>query len=196
MLHRLTGVTPKAASKWINGESYPGKESLELIADRLSVRAEWLEYGVPPMKTNGNVQSAHSYRSRKRAPVISWVQAGSWTEANDYLQPGDGDSWEDIPDNANSDCFWLRVVGDSMTSQAGISVPEGFLILVDPHGHADNGRLVVAKLIDSDEVTFKKLVIDGGKKYLKPLNPAYPVIEITSDCRVVGVVIEAKQKFP
>ncbi len=40
----------------------------------------------------------------------------------------------------------------------------------------------------SNEATIKKLVIDGPKRYLKPLNPAYPVIEIDSSCTICGVV--------
>jgi SOS-response transcriptional repressor LexA len=54
---------------------------------------------------------------------------------------------------------------------------------------------VIAKLTDSDEVTFKKLVIDAGQKYLKPLNPNYRTIEINGNCRIVGVVKEAKIKL-
>lgn len=194
-LGRLTGTTTKAANKWVNGESRPRKENLEAIADRLGVRAEWLEYGVGSMRVGGNTEITTNYRSRRRAPVISWVQAGAWGECSDPLPPGMGDSWEDVPDAASEHCFWLRVVGDSMTSTAGTSVPEGSLILVDPEVSADNGRLVVAKLTDSDEVTFKRLVIDGGRKYLKPLNPAYPVIEITENCRIVGTVTEARQQL-
>ena len=194
-LARLTSVTPKAASKWVNGESQPRKEKLELIADRCGVRAEWLEYGIGPMKVDGNVELVTDYRERRLAPVISWVQAGSWSEACDPLALGDGESWEEVPSGTGSCAFWLRVIGDSMTALAGVSVPEGSLILVDPDVPADSGRLVVAKLIDSNEVTFKRLVIDGGQWYLKPLNPAYPVITINSNCRIVGVVTEAKQKL-
>lgn len=192
-LARLTNVTPKAAGKWLNGEAVPRKEKLEVIADRCHVRAEWLEYGVGPMTSEGNVKATSNYRGRRRAPVISWVQAGAWMECSDPLLPGDAEAWEEVPDSASLDAFWLRVVGDSMTSISGTSVPQGSSILVDPHVQPDNGRLVVAKLTDSDEVTFKKIVYDGGKCYLKPLNPAYPVIEVSSNCRIVGVVTEARQ---
>ncbi|MGB1951687.1 MAG: LexA family protein [Marinobacter sp.] len=195
LLSRLTGVTPKAAAKWINGESEPRKEKLEAIADRCHVRAEWLEYGVGPMSAGGNLEATPNYRSRKRAPVISWVQAGCWTECSDPLPPGEGESWLEVPDGTSDHAFWLRVVGDSMTSLSGTSVPEGSLILVSPDVEATNGRLVIAKLTDSDEVTFKRLIQDGGKTYLKPLNPSYPVIEITENCRIVGVVVEARQKL-
>lgn len=142
-----------------------------------------------------NTEPAAGPSGKRTAPVISWVQAGEWAEAHDPYPPGDGEGFEEVPDTAGANVFWLRVVGDSMTAPVGMSIPEGHLILVDPDQEAENGSLVVAKLTDSDEVTFKKLVIDAGQKYLKPLNPAYETVKINGNCRIVGVVREAKVKF-
>ena len=44
-LAKIAGVTPKAASKWLNGESRPSHDKLCAIARHLAVREEWLEYG-------------------------------------------------------------------------------------------------------------------------------------------------------
>lgn len=44
-LAKIAGVTAKAASKWLNGESIPGSANLLKIAEALGVRREWLEYG-------------------------------------------------------------------------------------------------------------------------------------------------------
>ncbi len=82
-----------------------------------------------------------------------------------------------------------------MTSPVGTSIAQGSLILVDTEVEAAPGKLVVAKLPDSNEATFKKLVSDGGKLFLKPLNPAYRIEEFTEECRIVGVVVQATQKF-
>ncbi|EBM5549197.1 LexA family transcriptional repressor, partial [Salmonella enterica] len=43
-----------------------------------------------------------------------------------------------------------------------------------------------------NEATFKKLVMDAGRKFLKPLNPQYPMIEINGNCKIIGVVVDAK----
>jgi SOS-response transcriptional repressor LexA len=50
---------------------------------------------------------------------------------------------------------------------------------------------------DTDEATFKQLIVDGRLKLLKPLNPAYPTVQVTEDCRLCGVVIESnlRRKF-
>ncbi|WP_277419617.1 LexA family protein, partial [Pseudomonas viridiflava] len=77
----------------------------------------------------------------------------------------------------------------SMTAPTGVSVPEGMMILVDTEADVQPGKLVIAKLPASNEATFKKLVEDGGVRYLKPLNPAYRMIECGADCRIIGVAV-------
>ena len=82
-----------------------------------------------------------------------------------------------------------------MTSPVGISIPEGTLVLVDTGREAKNGSLVIAKLVDDNEATFKKLIIDGSQKYLKGLNPAWPMTPINGNCRIIGVAIETKMRL-
>ncbi|MEO8641882.1 S24 family peptidase [Pseudomonas sp.] len=49
-LAKMAGVTPKATSKWMNGESMPGGAKMLAIANALKVRVEWLEYGRGDMR--------------------------------------------------------------------------------------------------------------------------------------------------
>lgn len=49
-LAKLAGVTPKASSKWLNGESMPGGAKMLALATALNVRVEWLEYGRGAMR--------------------------------------------------------------------------------------------------------------------------------------------------
>lgn len=44
-LAKLTKTTPKAPSKWLNAESMPSRQNMEILARGLGVRVEWLEYG-------------------------------------------------------------------------------------------------------------------------------------------------------
>lgn len=44
-LAEMTKVTPKAASKWLNGESMPGAAKMQAIAENLGVKIEWLQHG-------------------------------------------------------------------------------------------------------------------------------------------------------
>jgi SOS-response transcriptional repressor LexA len=130
-----------------------------------------------------------------RYPVISWVAAGAWAEAVEPYPPGFSDRYEMSEYDSKGPAFWLEVKGDSMTSPVGQSVPEGSLILVDTEADAYSGKLVIAKLSNSDKATFKKLVDDGGRRYLKPLNSAYPMEACEDDCRIIGVVVRALMKL-
>ncbi|WP_454238375.1 LexA family transcriptional regulator [Pseudomonas sp. AP3_22 TE3818] len=44
-LAEIAKVTPKASSKWLNGESLPGPAKMSAIADALGVKIEWLQHG-------------------------------------------------------------------------------------------------------------------------------------------------------
>jgi SOS-response transcriptional repressor LexA len=195
-----TGLTKGTISQWVNGRTSPSGENLKKLCRVLRCSQEWILFGVNPPDGSGisepsNVTPVHFTKEEKGYPVISWVQAGEWGEAVDLFPPGFAEEWERTDCNVGDSSFWLKVKGDSMTSPSGLSIPDGYLILVDPDTAPENGSLVVAKLDDSDEATFKKLVIDAGHHYLKPLNPSYRTIEINGNCRIVGVVREVKLKM-
>lgn len=44
-LAEIANVTPKASSKWLNGESLPGPAKMNAIANSLGVKIEWLQHG-------------------------------------------------------------------------------------------------------------------------------------------------------
>ena len=219
----VCGTSYEAVRQWYSGSTENIRhEHLRSIASEWSVNLNWLLTGEGEMyvttlfykdskedqdhdqstanqnthqpTTRPNVAPAPSNKE-KLYPVISWVHAGAWAEAVDLYQPGCADQWETTDSNVSDRSFWLKVVGDSMTALSGPSIPEGHLILVDPDATPINGSLVIAKLTDHQEVTFKKLVIDADHKYLKPLNPNYETTKINGNCQIVGVVKEAKIKF-
>lgn len=180
------------------------------IAKACRVSAIWLASGegemVPPSRTDGgtihelpaepsNVIPAIQPSRLYRYPVVSEVQAGAWTEAVQPYAPGAEDRFELTDYKAKGPAFWLEVSGDSMTSPTRPSIPEGHFILVDTGLVPQPGDLVVAKLDTEEKATFKKLVSDAGQLYLKPLNPAYRMIPIDGNCRLIGVVKEAKMKL-
>lgn len=126
----------------------------------------------------------------KKLPLISWVQAGHKKAVSDPFPPGAPEEWEEATVAVSKDAFALRVRGDSMVAPDGTGFPPESIIIVDPNVEARNGDYVVVRFQDSDEATFKRLVIDGPLRLLKPLNPSYPTIQVTEDARLAGVVVE------
>lgn len=198
---RECAVSPSAVTQWITGDSKSMKpENLFALASATGVSAEWLANGTGEMildasRFDANVKAIAQPDMMYRYPVISWVAAGAWAEAVEPFPPGFSDRYELSEYNSKGPAFWLEVKGDSMTSPSGQSVTEGTFILVDTEADAQAGKLVIAKLANSNEATFKKLVEDGGRRFLKPLNPAYPTEIIAEDCRIVGVVVRALMKL-
>lgn len=199
-LAERAGVEQPVISQLETGKNLQSAH-LAKFAHICGVSAIWLSDGVEPMLADGqakaesNVTMALQPPQSYRYPVISWVSAGAWAEAVQPYPDGFSDRYEISDYNAKGPAYWLEVVGDSMTAPAGQSVPEGMLILVDPEADVLPGKLVVAKMGHNNEVTFKKLVVDGGTRYLKPLNPEYKMVECGEDCRILGVAVRVAGKL-
>ncbi|HSC94038.1 MAG TPA: S24 family peptidase [Burkholderiales bacterium] len=80
--------------------------------------------------------------------------------------------------------YALRVLGDSMEPE----FPDGCVIIVDP-GHAPHdGSYVVVEY--AGDVFFRQLVIDGERRFLKPLNPKYGAFELVPPYTLRGGVVQ------
>jgi SOS-response transcriptional repressor LexA len=120
-------------------------------------------------------------------PVIDWAQVPT-------DQPGgleqQGHRFEGLlpcPVPCSQGTFVLRVKGASMEPKFG----NGDLIFVDPDVTTESGKYVVVRYAGSDEAEFKQLIVEGGRQYLKALNPDWPdrIIETDEDTQVCGVVV-------
>jgi repressor LexA len=85
-----------------------------------------------------------------------------------------------------SDCFLLRVKGDSMT---GAHILSGDLVIIQPQTTADSGDLVAARI--GEDATVKKFWRHGNRIELQAMNPNYAPIPLrTSDnAAIIGKVV-------
>lgn len=120
-------------------------------------------------------------------PVISWVQAGAWTESGFAEVDLSSVETYPCPVPCGPMTYILRVIGDSMIDE----YRPGDMIFVDPEIPASHGDDVIALMHDSGETTFKRLIEDGCSKYLKALNQSWPepYIKIDGNCSIIGTVI-------
>lgn len=154
--------------------------NLAKLAAALQTSPEYLRFGVGEMDNATVVASAGNY-----LPLISLVQAGVWTDIQE-LHHLDVELYP-CPIKCSRHAFIVKVEGESMLPR----FEEGDLIYVDPDAQVENGSYVVARLDDENQATFKQLIIDGNKKYLKALNPDWPnkFVEINGNCTIVGKVV-------
>jgi len=199
------GVSFQAIAKVRDGGSFGSVNNFK-AAQLFGLAPEWLARGKGLKKSPANQTNVTKQVDAPRAdtnvmqgpqaqgmvPLISLVQAGNWSAIADTFQPGDAEEWLPCPRRHSSKTFCLTVKGDSMHSPgAKPSYADGDIIFVDPEMAAQVGDRVVVRLDDKDEATFKQLMEEDGRRYLKALNPDWKprYIEINGNATICGVVI-------
>ena len=184
-LARRSGSSSPYLSQIRGGTPYPSGRRRRL-GDRL---AEKLERAME--KPEGWMDETHddegapgaSWTAGGGCPLISWVQAGAWTGAPAFP---DAEARLHCPARCGPQTFVLRVQGQSMAPR----FEDGDLIYVDPGLAAHNGSYVVVR-DGTGEATFKQLVEEDGRRYLRAANPNWPspIVEARPDAAVCGVVV-------
>ncbi len=178
---KYCGVSDVAVGYWEKDVNTPNGEALAKLAKFFNTSVDYILYGTRFEDT--------LITTMRRIPVLSWVQAGAFTESSPAEIFEEAETWIETTTHLSSEAFALRVRGDSMTNPSGLpTIPEGALAIVDVGIPVENGKIVVARLEGTNEATIKKLVIDGPSKFLVPLNPRYPNIPINGNCIIIGVV--------
>ena len=192
-LARATEKSSVAVTKWMRGENTPKTDALKAIAKLLGVSDEWLLSGkeVKKEKNTDSVQADTNISSIKprMAPVLSWVQAGNWTDSS-AVELSEVSKWIPLPEDVCEKCYYLEVRGISNYPV----FQEGDFVLVDPtvcYSDIHSGDMIVVRK-DTD-ATFKKLVIEpDNSRYLQALNPEFKpnIIQIDESCMFIGQVID------
>ena len=182
-LGKYCGVSGVAVGYWEKDLNLPNGDALIRLAKYFNTTEAYILYGIPSKQANAVVTTM------KRLPILSYVQAGKFTESIPAEIYDEAIDYIETSMKVSPGSFALIVRGDSMTNPAGMpSIPEGVKVIVDPSEEPVHGKTVVARLAGTSEVTVKKLVFDGPNKYLSPLNPRYDNIPINGNCEIVGVV--------
>jgi SOS-response transcriptional repressor LexA len=185
------GITRGAITHYLAGRRQPPLNQFQKLATILKADPAWLQFG----KTTAKSEMLHSVTSKKEKmakyplSILSWEQA---MESAD-IEKVRGEAKELVSHFYTDKSRWyaLRVKGESMTapSNSSKSYHEGSIIIVDPDKVAEHGMHIIAVLPHSNEAVFKQYIIDSGTRYLKPLNPQYPMISIDESTHICGVVI-------
>lgn len=181
-LARKVGLTRSAITHYLTGRRVPSLHQFSKLAEVLEANPSWLQFGSPlespAQKVSRLMASLHP------VPILSWEQAADFTDLRD-LDLANIKEWVPNYFSQKTDVYGLKIKGDAMISPNGQnkSFHEGDIIVVNHNSVATAGDFVVAKLLDTNELNFKQYVVDAGKRYLKPLNPQYPTMEITDRIR-------------
>lgn len=123
-------------------------------------------------------------------PVISWVQAGTWTSAEAVPVDTQFDEWLPPNPKCGKNGYGLEVVGESMLPDFRPTDK----IYVNPDFQVNDlktGDLVIVSCESDKAATFKKLIVETDNMYLQPLNPEWSekAIALEDGCKLVGKVV-------
>lgn len=155
-------------------------EDAVVIASALKVSPGELLFGTPDNAVFINQKG-------RSIPLVSFVQAGTFTEADNLFFPEDIETTIVFDENISELGFALRIKGDSMEPE----FKEGDTIVIDPAVAPSPGEFVVAKNGDH-EATFKKYRLKANGAFeLVPLNPDYPTIDSEQQqVQIIGTMVE------
>lgn len=185
------GITRGAITHYLAGRRVPPLRQFQKLAAILKTDPAWLQFGAanepPSHKMSERQEKVPTHRP---VPILSWEQAAEFINVA-KMKRDEIKEW--LPHFCTDKSRWyaLRIKGDSMTASLGQhkNFHEGDMIIVDPDKDSEHGDFVIALLPRAKEVTFKQYVIDGGVRYLKPLNPQYPIVPIDKGTHISGVVV-------
>jgi len=194
-LAKRLGLNQTSISDLERGKSASSSFSYQ-IASICGVSADWLVMGMGEMSPNSQLQEDGTVYDvspgpsivQGQIPIISYVRAGDFCEAEDPFEPGDADEWLPFrPPGAGPRTYALKVEGDSNDPR----IRNGEVVIVDPDRSPDPGKYVVAKRHSDSKVTLKQLSLAEGEYFLKPGNPNWPepIIKVSGDWSICGVVI-------
>lgn len=89
--------------------------------------------------------------------------------------------------------FFVDIEGDSMVSVYNLadSYLQGDRALVEPGMDAKNGDTVL--LAHKDCIKIRQLLKDGTENILKAFNPQYPILKLTADIKIIGVILATQR---
>ena len=188
---KAVGVSRAAVTQWENGLTKPKGEYIHALAKLYGCTTGYILHGED--SGVGNVIPAPI--GLRHIPIISYVQAGCWTESCD-CRAMDG-SIETINTDLDlgSMAFALSVRGDSMAPE----IQEGDVVVIDPDVDPLPGDIVAAKN-GNHEATLKQFRPRGtneqGQEYfeLVPLNPVYPTMRSDHHhVTIIGTMMEHRR---
>ncbi|OAL61358.1 hypothetical protein A6R74_16055 [Halomonas sp. ALS9] len=206
---KAAGVTPKAASKWLNGEARPSHDKLLKLSRWLGVREEWLEYGrgarspdvivEPTLVNHGsgtNVVGPEVKVRSRRVPVKGAAQLGpnGYFEALNYpVEQGDGYL---MIESRDIDAYGLKVVGNSMMPR----IKHHEYVVIEPNQIYVAGDEVLVCTHDGQCMIKIFLWLRDGQYRFDSINddfePVYLMENEVEHIHYVGAIVKPSRHMP
>ena len=171
LLEALDIGQPNFLSRLLSGNKKTGKNVGSRLARRIEQvagkPANWLD--TDHSRTVAREPGAQ-YNAARELSLIDWPEVSGWLRSTPEDRQRGGGELVPCPMICGPATFALRVRGASMEPR----FRENDLIFCDPDVVPRSGSFVIVQRAEDDEPVFRQLVIEGRRRYLKAINPAWP----------------------
>jgi repressor LexA len=181
--HPYRKFNTSTMSKWISGEQIPEKTyQIMQMAEFLGVNSDWLMFG------RGDKYGED--KKCKLIPILGEIAAGTPIMAQEDII-----GYESVPVE-DSATFCLKVQGHSMINAR---IYDGDIIFIKEQRGVENGQIAAVRI--GEEVTLKRVYIEGNKVRLHSENPTIPDMIYSlkdlkgEDMCILGKAIDCKFKI-
>lgn len=188
------GVTQGAIGHWLNKRREPSMDIILGIMAALELKN--MNIGVDGAIVSDHQNMELAAPDIHRIPVITYVQAGVWTEVSEIRECDGNMAFITTDLDLGERAFAIVIRGNSMEPE----FTEGDLVLIDPDEPLHPGDFVVAKN-GEEEATFKKYRPrgygeDGQEIFeLAPLNDDYPTMRSDRQhIQIIGTMVEHRRR--
>ncbi len=170
----------------------PHQKTLGALAEYFSVSINQLT-GKEPLPEDQAVVALPLVKPQNmhQAPRLDQVNVEKYLETRDKNLVTGCLTVEGEPSN---NTFVINMNDSSMEPY----VPQNAVLILD-HGRAPRDRdFVLASLEDTQTQVFRQILIDGERRYLKPMNPdlaAFPMRLLKPEDRILGTLTELRHRY-
>lgn len=144
---------------WEKGERDPSSIDLKRLSEIFNVRADDIIGSIPSFS---NTETYELNDDQVLKPILGVVKAGYNLYCEENIE-----GYKPVDKNKakGAECFWLRVIGNSMNA---IGIIEGALVLVKKV-IVENNQIAVVR-VNGDEATVKQIIFNDDAVILQPLS--------------------------
>lgn len=144
---------------WEKGERDPSSIDLKRLSEIFNVRADDIIDSIPSFS---NTETYELNDDQVLKPILGVVKAGYNLYCEENIE-----GYKPVDKNKakGAECFWLRVIGNSMNA---IGIIEGALVLVKKV-IVENNQIAVVR-VNGDEATVKQIIFNDDAVILQPLS--------------------------
>ena len=144
---------------WEKGERDPSSIDLKRLSEIFNVRADDIIGSIPSFS---NTETYELNDDQVLKPILGVVKAGYNLYCEENIE-----GYKPVDKNTakGAECFWLRVIGNSMNA---IGIIEGALVLVKKV-IVENNQIAVVR-VNGDEATVKQIIFNDDAVILQPLS--------------------------